>query len=69
MSIVNLTSTILTPDYSAVYMAKSAVMDEAIRRGGCFHGFVGSIETSDVQNQERLDLLFRVEDSGRTSVK
>jgi len=48
MSIVNLISTIVTPDYPTVYLVRSDIMDEAStsQRKGCFEGIVGSIESS-----------------------
>ncbi|KAF7513012.1 hypothetical protein GJ744_011278 [Endocarpon pusillum] len=65
MSIINLISTILTPDYSAVYMVRTDIMDEAERRQGRFDGAVGQIpETSAVGN---MDGVFEIQD-GRTFV-
>ena len=69
MSIVNLTSTVLTPDYPAVYMVRSTIMDEASRRGGYFEGVIGSVECDNDRNRETFNLSFRVEDSGRTTVR
>jgi hypothetical protein len=43
MSFVNLLSNMLTPDYYALYLIGSDVMDEAIRRGARFDGVVGRL--------------------------
>lgn len=43
MSLVNLLGNILTPDYHALYLVGSDVMDEAIRRGARFDGVVGRL--------------------------
>ena len=65
MSIMNLFSTILTPDYSTVYMVRTDIMDEAERRQGRFDGVVGNIpETSAVGN---MDGVFEIQD-GRTFI-
>ena len=45
MSVVNLLSTILTPEYSTLYMVESLVMEEARRRDGAyFTGAVGRLD-------------------------
>ncbi|OCK93360.1 uncharacterized protein K441DRAFT_437013, partial [Cenococcum geophilum 1.58] len=41
ISIVNLLSTILTPDYDKVYLIYSEIMREAVGQGGTFDGVVG----------------------------
>lgn len=41
MSIVNLFGNLISPEYSAIYMVRSEIMDEAISRGGIFVGMVG----------------------------
>ncbi|ERF74268.1 hypothetical protein EPUS_01955 [Endocarpon pusillum Z07020] len=65
MSIINLFSTILTPDYSTVYMVRTDIMDEAERRQGHFDGIVGKIpETPVVGN---MDGVFEMQD-GRTFI-
>lgn len=43
MSLVNLIGSLVTPDYPALYLVASDVMDEAIRRGACFDGVVGRL--------------------------
>jgi hypothetical protein len=48
MSLLNILCGILTPSYPAVYMVKSSVMEEAMRRGGVFDGIVGEIVEKDI---------------------
>ncbi|KAM0302176.1 hypothetical protein ACHAO8_011611 [Botrytis cinerea] len=43
MSLVNLISALVTPDYPALFMVGSDIMDEAIRRGAMFDGVVGRL--------------------------
>jgi hypothetical protein len=43
MSFVNLLGNMLVPDYNALYLIGSDVMDEAIRRGARFDGVVGRL--------------------------
>ncbi len=44
MSIINLLGTMLTPDYSCVYLVRSEIMDEASRREGAkFEGMVATL--------------------------
>jgi hypothetical protein len=43
MSLVNLMGNIMTPEYHALYLVASDVMDEAIRRGARFDGVVGRL--------------------------
>ena len=44
MSIVNLIGTVLTPDYSTLFMVESNIMEEARERNGaCFVGAVGKL--------------------------
>ena len=46
MSIVNLLSTMLTPDYPCLYLVNSEVMDEAARREGArFEGMVATLKS------------------------
>lgn len=44
MSFINLLSSLLTPDYSHVYLVTSEIMKEAENHGGQFHGCVGTLE-------------------------
>lgn len=65
MSIINLFSIMLTPDYPAMYMVHTDIMEEAKRRQGRFDLVVGKIpETSAVGN---VDGIFKIQD-GRTFV-
>jgi hypothetical protein len=43
MSLVNLIGSLVTPDYHALHLVASDVMEEAIRRGACFDGVVGRL--------------------------
>lgn len=65
MSIMNLFSTILTPDYSTVYMVRTDIMDEAARRQGRFDGVVGNIPETCAVGQ--MDGVFEIHD-GRTFI-
>ena len=52
MSIINLASTILTPDYPMLYLVESEVMDEAKKRQGAkFEGVVGRILTTGASDE------------------
>jgi hypothetical protein len=44
MSLINLLGHMLTPDYHALYLVASDVIDEAIKRGCRFDGVVGRLE-------------------------
>lgn len=57
MSIVNLLSTILTPDYDEVYLIYSEVMREAVGQGGTFDGVVGCIVAAPL-GEETFDATF-----------
>ena len=49
MSVVNILCGFVTPNYGAVYMVKSTIMEEARRRGWTFDGTVGELcETTEV---------------------
>lgn len=47
MSFINLIGNLVTPNYSAIYMIRSEVMDEATARGGKFDGVIGIVPTID----------------------
>ena len=65
MSMVNLASTLLTPEYSTVFMVKSEIMGEASRRGGIFDGVVGSIEVDHHRYRPDTSCIsFRAQDNG-----
>lgn len=60
MSIVNLISNALTPDYESLYLIRSSVMAEAETRGGKFSGAVGQLaeEKKMVHTRRRLEYPF-----------
>jgi hypothetical protein len=60
MSLVNGMSHLVTPDYPAVYMVSSTVMQEAEEAGGSFCGIIGHVEpvpSSDEDTGYGLSLL------------
>lgn len=57
ISIVNLLSTILTPDYDKVYLIYSEIMREAVGQGGTFDGVVGCIVAAPL-GEETFDATF-----------
>ena len=66
MSIVNLLSTILTPDYSAMYLVSSEAMEEARRREGSrFEGIVGVIGNNRTSNESFGKVKFEINQDGR----
>ncbi|EXJ71033.1 uncharacterized protein A1O5_06026 [Cladophialophora psammophila CBS 110553] len=48
MSLMNLLSTLVTPEYAALYMIGSGIMDEAKTRGGVFESVVGRLVDEEV---------------------
>jgi hypothetical protein len=62
MSVVNLLSTILTPDYDEVYLVYSEIMGEAVGRGGTFNGVVGCIADLFPLDEETIDATFTGDD-------
>jgi hypothetical protein len=48
MSIVNLIAQVVTPDYPALFLVRSDVMNEAERRGGMFDGVVGRLAEDEL---------------------
>ena len=67
MSVVNLLGTILTPDYSVIYLVSSEAMDEARRREGSrFEGTVGVIGNNRTSNASFEDVKFEINQDGRT---
>ncbi|KIW94732.1 uncharacterized protein Z519_04709 [Cladophialophora bantiana CBS 173.52] len=48
MSLLNLLSTLVTPEYAALYMIGSGIMDEAKTRGGVFESVVGRLVDEEV---------------------
>lgn len=47
MTAVNLLALLVTPNYPAIYMLESSIMDEARKRGGLFGGTVGILDEVD----------------------
>lgn len=47
MTAVNLIALLVTPNYPAIYMLESSIMDEARKRGGLFGGTVGILDEVD----------------------
>jgi hypothetical protein len=69
MSLVNLISTVLTPDYSVVYLVRTDIMEEAERHEGHFNGVVGQIPfATDAYKDGDLDGHFEIQD-GRTFMR
>ena len=57
MSLINLLSSLVTPDYSHVYLVKSKIMKEAERHGGSFGGFIGEIEETPSPNTLSVEFI------------
>ena len=57
MSMVNLLSTILTPDYDEVYLIYSEIIGEVVGQGGTFDGVVGCIAAAPL-GEETFDATF-----------
>jgi hypothetical protein len=58
MSLVNLASNLVTPDFAAVYLMRDSVMTEAERRmGRKFEGVVSSVR--ETPKEERINVLFK----------
>ncbi|CAI6062291.1 unnamed protein product [Clonostachys chloroleuca] len=51
MSFINFTSTVLTPQYSHLYLVRTDIMEEAQRHGGRFEGVIGTLVTSDEEDE------------------
>ena len=66
MSIVNLFSTFLTPDYPTLYMVRNHAMIEASKREGAkFEGIVGSIQSPCVAKEALGKITFESAEDGR----
>ena len=60
MSIINLLGTMLTPDYSCVYLVRSEIMDEASRRKGAkFEGMVATLVCRAGNGNNTRRILYR----------
>jgi hypothetical protein len=60
MSIINLMATCITPEYPAVYMVRTSLMNEAEAKGALITGEVGYLDLSQVdlkKDQDDIDLL------------
>lgn len=53
MTLLNLISHILTPDFPAVYLVRSPVMAEAEARGGVFDGVIGSVSSEALETEDQ----------------
>jgi hypothetical protein len=63
MSRVNSISIVLTPDYSAVYLVRTDIMEEAKRHQGHFDGVVGQIPcATDAYRNGHFDGVFDIQD-------
>ena len=52
MSVINLASTLLTPDYPTMYLVESEAMEEAKKREGAkFEGVVGRVRTTSTSDE------------------
>ena len=68
MSIVNLLSTMLTPDYPCLYLLKSEIMDEAARREGAkFQGMVAMLR-SDARREHHY-VEFTIDEHERVFIR
>ena len=62
MSLINLVGNLLTPDYQALYLVASDVMDEAIQRGAQFDGVVGRLVQDCDDSPAAVEVLPRNKD-------
>ena len=69
MSIINLASTILTPDYSVMYLVESEAMEEAKKRENAkFDGVVGRILTTSTLDGVSQYVRFEFNSDGKMAV-
>lgn len=69
VSIVNLISTILTPNYPTTFMVEAEIMGEAARRDGArFNVIVGMLE-SDQSVAKGTSMVFKIDEQGRCFVR
>ena len=69
MSIMNLASTVLTPDYSVMYLVASEAMEEAKRREDAkFEGVVGRILTTSTSTEFSKNVRFDLNSDGKMAV-
>ena len=69
MSIINLASTILTPDYSVMYLVDSEAMEESKKRKNAkFDGVVGRILTTSTSDGVSQNVRFEFNSDGQMAV-
>ena len=69
MSIINLASTLLTPDYPVMYLVESEAMEEAKRREKAkFDGVVGRIRTTSTSDKFSREVKFEFNSDGKMAV-
>ena len=69
MSIINLVSSILTPDYSVMYLVESEAMKEAKKRKNArFDGVVGRILTTSTLDGNAEDVKFEFDSDSKMAV-
>ena len=69
MSIINLASTVLTPDYPVMYLVESEAMEEAKRRENAkFDGVIGRILTTSTSDGVSQDVKFEFNSDGKMAV-
>jgi hypothetical protein len=56
MSLINLAGNLLTPDYQALYLVSSSVMDEAKLRGANFDGVVGRLVEDSSDSRATIEV-------------
>ncbi len=66
MSIVNLLSNVVTPDYPTMYLVESDIMEEAKKRGDCnFEGVVGKLLKERTPNKFCHKVQFDIDNDGK----
>ena len=69
MSIINLASTVLTPDYSVMYLVESEAMEQAKKREHAkFEGVVGRILKTSTSNESSQTVKFEFNGDGKMVV-
>ena len=66
MSIINLIGTVLTPDYSTVFMVESKIMEEARQRKGAFFGGAVGKLAPNRPSTRSFNGTFKVDDQNQT---
>ena len=65
MSIINLIGTVLTPDYSTLFMVESEIMEEARQREGAFFGGAIGKLVSNRPSTRSFNATFKVDDQNQ----